>query len=121
MKVIAAYLLAVLGGNASPDAAAINKILDSVGAEADAEAVASLLKEVEGKDVWELIAAGKSKLSSVPSGGAAPTGGVAPTGGAKKEEKEEKKEEKEESEAEMGFDLFGGGGAAGGDAAAADY
>jgi hypothetical protein len=31
MKIVAAYLLAVIGGNAAPDAAAVNKILESVG------------------------------------------------------------------------------------------
>lgn len=35
MRYVAAYLLAALGGNESPDAKAIKKILDSVGIEAD--------------------------------------------------------------------------------------
>lgn len=35
MRYVAAYLLAALGGNESPDAKAIKKILESVGIEAD--------------------------------------------------------------------------------------
>lgn len=64
------------------------------------------MSEVKGKDITELIASGREKLASVPSGGggvavaAAPAGG-APSGGgaASAEAKEEKKvEEKEESD-----------------------
>ena len=60
MRVIAAYMLAVLGGNASPDAAAINKILDSVGIKADAAQTDLLIKSLAGKDLDEIIAAGES-------------------------------------------------------------
>ena len=121
MKVIAAYLLAVLGGNAAPDAAAVNKILESVGASAEADSVNAFLEQVSGKDVWELISSGSAKLASAPSGGAgvavAAAGPAASTTAAPAEE--EKK--KEESEADVGgtFDLFGGEGGEGGDAA--DY
>nr|GMD20385.1 60S acidic ribosomal protein P2B-like [Ipomoea batatas] len=71
MKVIAAYLLAVLGGNACPSAGDIKKILSSVGAEADDDRIELLLSQVEGKDITELVAAGREKLASVPSGGGA--------------------------------------------------
>ncbi|XVF05210.1 hypothetical protein REPUB_Repub05bG0152400 [Reevesia pubescens] len=113
MKVIAAYLLAVLGGNACPSAADLKDILGSVGAEADDDRIELLLSEVKGKDITELIASGREKLASVPSGGgavavAAPTAGggggaAAPAAEAKKEEKVE---EKEESDDDMGFSLF---------------
>ncbi|OMO89102.1 Ribosomal protein 60S [Corchorus olitorius] len=112
MKVIAAYLLAVLGGNACPSAGDLKDILGSVGAEADDDRIELLLSEVKGKDITELIASGREKLASVPSGGgavaaAAPTaaggGGAAPAAEAKKEEKVE---EKEESDDDMGFSLF---------------
>jgi large subunit ribosomal protein LP2 len=62
-----------------------------------------LLSQVSGKDITELIAAGREKFASVPCGGgggvavaaAAPTaGGAAPAA----EKKEEKVEEKEESD-----------------------
>jgi len=78
---------------------------DAVGAEADADRVNLLLKELEGKDILEVIAAGKEKFASVPSGGG---GGVVVSGGggaaapaaAVEEKKEEakKEEEKEESD-----------------------
>ncbi|XWS52853.1 hypothetical protein CRYUN_Cryun11dG0107900 [Craigia yunnanensis] len=113
MKVIAAYLLAVLGGNPSPSTDDLKVILGSVGAEADDDRIELLLSEVKGKDITELIACGREKLASVPSGGgavavAAPTaggggGGAAPAAEAKKEEKVE---EKEESDDDMGFSLF---------------
>ncbi|CAH9070893.1 unnamed protein product [Cuscuta europaea] len=115
MKFIAAYLLAVLGGKASPSAGDIKKILSSVGVEADDSKLELLLSQVEGKDITELIAAGREKLASVPSGGgggavaavaAAPSSG----GGAAPAAEEKKKEEKveEESDDDIGFDLFGG-------------
>ncbi len=114
MKVIAAYLLAVLGGNASPSSDDIKNILGSVGADAEDEKIELLLTEVKGKDIAELIASGREKLASVPSGGgavavaAAPAGGAAGGGAAPAAEaKEEKKvEEKEESDDDMGFSLF---------------
>ncbi|KAK6926614.1 hypothetical protein RJ641_008333 [Dillenia turbinata] len=70
MKVIAAYLLAVLGGNTSPSAEDIKDILGSVGAEADDDRIELLLSQVKGKDITELIASGREKLASVPAGGA---------------------------------------------------
>ncbi|KAL4611647.1 hypothetical protein ACB098_08G116800 [Castanea mollissima] len=114
MKVVAAYLLAVLGGNTTPSAEDLKNILGSVGAEADDDRIELLLSEVKGKDITELIAAGREKLSSVPSGGgaiavAAPgggAGGAAPEAAAAESKKEEKVEEKEESDDDMGFSLF---------------
>ncbi|KAJ0241660.1 hypothetical protein HA466_0210540 [Hirschfeldia incana] len=113
MKVVAAFLLAVLSGKASPSSADIKNILGSVGAEGEDAQIELLLKEVSGKDCAELIAAGREKLASVPCGGgggvamtSAPSaggGGAAPAAEAKKEEK---KEEKEESDDDMGFSLF---------------
>ena len=49
MKYIAAYLLSQLAGTESPSAKDINKILASVGIEADAARVQALLTEVSGK------------------------------------------------------------------------
>ncbi|KAK4440629.1 60S acidic ribosomal protein P2 [Sesamum alatum] len=114
MKVVAAYLLAVLGGNTGPSAEDLKGILGSVGAEADDDKIELLLSQVKGKDITELIAAGREKLASVPAGGgavavAAPVGGAG--GGAAaaapaEAKKEEKVEEKEESDDDMGFSLF---------------
>ncbi|GJW40242.1 ribonuclease H-like domain-containing protein [Tanacetum coccineum] len=110
MKVIAAYLLALLGGNTSPSAEDLKTILGSVGADADEDRIALLLSEVKGKDITELIASGREKLASVPSGGgvavAAAGGGAAPAAAEAESKKEEKVEEKEESDEEMGFSLF---------------
>ncbi|KAK6936183.1 hypothetical protein RJ641_033213 [Dillenia turbinata] len=114
MKVIAAYLLAVLGGNTSPSAEDIKDILGSVGAEADDDRIELLLSEVKGKDITELIASGREKLASVPAGGAGgavavaavPSGGGAAAPAAAEAKKEEKVEEKEESDEDMGFSLF---------------
>jgi ribosomal protein L12E/L44/L45/RPP1/RPP2 len=39
MRAVAAYLLASLGGNANPDAAALKSILEAGGVEVDAEAI----------------------------------------------------------------------------------
>jgi len=115
MRHIAAYLLAVLGGNAHPDAAAIKAILASAEIEPDNDKINKLIEELKGKDLEQVIAEGQAKLSAVPSGGG---GGAAttthpPQGGnppakpaeAEKEEKEEQKEEEDEDE-DMGFGLF---------------
>lgn len=78
----------------------------AVGADADDDRIELLLSEVKGKDITELIASGREKLASVPSGGgvavAASTGAVgggaaaAPAAEAKKEEKVEEKEESDD-------------------------
>ncbi|KAJ4720622.1 60S acidic ribosomal protein [Melia azedarach] len=115
MKIVAAYLLAVLGGNASPSADDLKNILASVGAEATDDGIKLLLSEVKGKDITELIATGREKLASVPCGGGAAvavtaTGGAGSGAGAApaaaETKKEEKVEEKEESDDDMGFSLF---------------
>jgi len=116
MKVIAAYLLAVLGGNAHPSADDINKILGAVGAEADSDRVEKLVSELHDKNIEDIINAGKSKLASVPTGGAgaaapaaaaaAPVAAAAGAAPAAKKEEPKKEEKKEESDEDMGFGLF---------------
>ncbi|KAI6044314.1 ribosomal protein 60S [Pisolithus marmoratus] len=111
MRHLAAYLLLQIGGNDSPTAEDVRRVLGAVGIEADEERLEKLISELEGKDVNALIAEGSAKLASVPSGGAvaapsaAAAGGAAPAAAAAAEE-EEKKEEKEESDDDMGFGLF---------------
>jgi len=68
MKYLAAYVLLALGGNTSPDEAAISKLLSSVGIESESERVSKLVSELSGKNVWEVIEAGRAKLAQVPSG-----------------------------------------------------
>ncbi|NJI29863.1 60S acidic ribosomal protein P2-like [Anopheles albimanus] len=112
MRYVAAYLLAVLGGNESPSNADIEKILSSVGIEADSARVTKIVNELKGKSIEELIASGREKLSSMPAGGGAPSGApaAAGAGGAAAapaaEKKEEKKEESESEDDDMGFGLF---------------
>ena len=110
MKYLAAYLLLVQGGNASPSAKDITSILESVGVEVEESRLTALLKELEGKDINELVAEGNTKLASVPTGGASVGSGAsasAAAGGAAEEAAEEaKEEEKEESDDDMGFGLF---------------
>ncbi|KPP59282.1 60S acidic ribosomal protein P2-like [Scleropages formosus] len=114
MRYVAAYLLASLAGNNSPQAKDIKKILDSVGIEADDIRMEKVISELNGKNIDTVIAQGYGKLASVPAGGAvavassgAPAaGGAAAPAAAAEEKKEEKKEESEESDDDMGFGLF---------------
>jgi len=120
MKHIAAYLLAVLGGNPNPDDKAIKAILSAAGIEADPARIQKLLTELKGKDLADILAKGRTKLASVPAGGSATTTTAAATPGAetkkggkddkkedkKEKKKEEKKEEEEEEGGDMGFGLF---------------
>eukprot|EP01123_Difflugia_compressa_P014084 TRINITY_DN69_c0_g1_i2.p1 TRINITY_DN69_c0_g1~~TRINITY_DN69_c0_g1_i2.p1 ORF type:complete len:117 (-),score=44.21 TRINITY_DN69_c0_g1_i2:133-483(-) len=116
MRHVAAYLLAKLGGKENPTEADITTILEAAGVEADTEKISKLLSELEGKDLNEVLAAGRAKLSAVPSGGGgggARSGGAAASsassgGGAPKQEEEaEKEKEPSEEEEAMTFDLFG--------------
>ncbi|XP_012274573.1 60S acidic ribosomal protein P2 [Orussus abietinus] len=111
MRYVAAYLLAVLGGKASPNQSDIEKILSSVGIETDGERLKNVISELNGKSVETLIAEGREKLSSVPVGGAAapaaaPAGSAAAPVEEKKEEKKPAKEESESDDDDMGFGLF---------------
>ena len=114
MRYVAAYLLAVLGGNKSPSTDDLKKILGSVGIELDAAKAEKVIKELKGKEVEEVIKKGSEKLASVPSGGAAVAApaasgaSAAPAAGGSpaKEDKKAKKEESEEEDDDMGFGLF---------------
>lgn len=108
MKYIAAYLLSVMGGETTPSSSDISKILSSVGIDSESNRIESLLSSIEGKNVEELIASGRSKLASVPCGSGAPAASSAVAASAPASKKEEKKEEvKDESDEEPAFDLFG--------------
>ncbi|CAN0897576.1 60S acidic ribosomal protein P2 [Linum grandiflorum] len=120
MKYVAAYLLAVLGGNTAPTADDLKSILGSVGADAEDDRIERILSQTKGRDVNELIAAGMEKMaSSLPcapaaNGGAAgapaANGGAAapPTAAAKKKEEEAEVVEEGESDDNLDFfDLFG--------------
>ncbi|XP_074289146.1 large ribosomal subunit protein P2A-like [Silene latifolia] len=111
MKVVCAYLLACLGGNSTPSADDLKNILGSVGIEGDEGRLQLFMDQIAGKSIEEVIASGRGKLASVPSGGGG--GGVAVSaapssggGAAAEPAKEEKVEAKEESDDDMGFSLF---------------
>lgn len=110
MKYLAAYLLLVQGGKASPSAADIKSVIESVGVEAEESRINELLSSLEGKgSLDELIAQGQQKFASVPAGGAASAGGAssgAAAGAEDAAEEEAAEEAKEESDDDMGFGLF---------------
>ncbi|KFP02581.1 60S acidic ribosomal protein P2 [Calypte anna] len=63
MRYVAAYLLAVLGGNESPSSKDLKKILDSVGIETDDERMNKVvISELNGKNIEDVIAQGKQSL-----------------------------------------------------------
>lgn len=107
MRYVAAYLLAQLGGNDAPTADNIKAILSSVGIDADEEKLSLVISQLAGKNIDEVMAEGKEKLASVPSGGAA-AGGAAAGGAAVEEAKEEAKasSSEESGDDDMGFGLF---------------
>ncbi|CAH2045056.1 unnamed protein product [Thlaspi arvense] len=103
MKVIAAFLLAKLGGNENPAKADLKNIFESVGAEFDEEKTDLLFSLVKDHDVTELIAAGREKMAALSSGGpavamVAGSGGDAPSAAAPAAETKKVEEEKEESD-----------------------
>ncbi|CAD6226285.1 unnamed protein product [Miscanthus lutarioriparius] len=134
MKFAAAYLLACMGAEQAAAAAAtateegaaavlpapvpelpptkddVRRILGSVGAEVEEDRLDLLFALMDGKDVAELIAAGREQLAYAPSGGAAMV--AAPAAGAAAEAEEEdkkeeaKKEEEEEEDDDALFNLF---------------
>merc|ERR1711911_218716 len=105
MRYVAAYMLAALGGNEDISAADIEKILSSVGIEAESDKLEKVISELKGKNLATLIAEGHSKLASMPAGGAAPAA-AAPAAAAPEAAKEEKEEKKKSDDDCMGFGLF---------------
>lgn len=56
MRYVAAYLLAVLGGNETPSEGDLKKILESVGVGYDAERASTVVGQLKGKVIDDLIA-----------------------------------------------------------------
>lgn len=103
MKYIAAYALLVLGGNASPKAADVEKVLKEAGIKSEAEHVERLINALAGKTFHELVKSGTAKLSAMGTAVAAPAAkGAAPAKAAAKEEVPKE----EEADVDMGG-LFG--------------
>ena len=101
MKHLAAFALLVLGGNESPSAADVEKLLKASGVSADSEKIEAMIKAFEGKKFNEAVEQGLAKMATM-GGGAPAAGGSAAAAAAPKEE--EKKEEPED--VDMGG-LFG--------------
>jgi len=106
MQEIAAYLLCKLAGKEGTSDE-VTAVLAAAGKEADEGALSTLLSEIEGKDINELLAAGDEKLKTVKVGGGG--GGGAGGGDAAEEAVEEEEEEEEEADIGGGMDMFGGG------------
>merc|ERR1711929_15464 len=106
MRYVAAYMLAVLGGNEAPSASDLKAIIESVGVGFDDEQASTVVGKLAGKSIEELIAAGAAQMSSMPAGGAVAAGGAAAGGGAAAVEDAPKEEAKKESDDDMGFGLF---------------
>merc|ERR1712159_803125 len=84
MKVISAYMLAVLGGNEKPGVSDVKKIISSIGAEMsedDNRRLEELVEEMVSKDLNEVLEAGHAKLKTVPGGGGGGGAAVAATAG----------------------------------------
>ncbi|KAJ4877851.1 60S acidic ribosomal protein P2-3 [Raphanus sativus] len=104
MKVIAAFLLAKLGGNESPTKDDLKNVFESVGAEFDEAKTDLFFSLVKDHDLAEMIAAGREKMAALSSGGpavamVAGAGGNAPSAAAEPVAESKKvEEEKEESD-----------------------
>ena len=72
MRHLATYMLLVAGGNASPTADDVTNALSQVGVDVDSERLNQLIEELSGKDLEEVIEAGRSMLVKMGGGGAAP-------------------------------------------------
>jgi len=118
MRHLAAYLLLVAGGNATPSAEDVTALLGQAGIDVDSERLTQLITDLEGKDVAELYTLGRERLvaggaaaGAAAAAGAPAAAGAAPAGEAKKEEKPK---EEEVDALDGGMDMFGGSGGGGG-------
>ena len=69
MKYVAAVLLLGVAGNNSPSQKDVKSLLEKIGCDdIDTEKIDSLLSNLEGKDIAELIKEGQEKMVNMPSG-----------------------------------------------------
>ncbi|GMI06704.1 hypothetical protein TrRE_jg6415 [Triparma retinervis] len=106
MKHIAAYMLLKLGGK-SATADEVTAVITAAGGEADADAVAKLVADLDGKNVDELLASGMEAMKDIKMGGGGGGGGAA-AGGEAAAAVEEEKPEEEEMDMGGAMDMFGG-------------
>lgn len=71
MKHIAAYVLLVMGGNATPSAADVAGLITGAGGEADEAQIATLIGDLEGKSIQELLTKGEESLKACAGAAAA--------------------------------------------------
>lgn len=111
MQEVAAYLLLVLGGKASPSADDVKSVLTAAGNEEPSDdTIATLVGDLEGKTIDDLLAAGMEKIKDIPIGGSGGGGGGGGgAGGDAAEEVEEEKPEEEEVGDAPVVDMFGAG------------
>lgn len=119
MKLLAAYLLLVLGGNETPSAEDVTTVVKSVGGEVDEEQLTKLFGDLEGKNIHELLEKGQKDLKSVVGVAASAAPAASSTAAAASApaaaKAPEKPKEEEVDALDGGMDMFGGGGGGGGD------
>merc|ERR1712094_142874 len=101
MKVISAYMLAVTGGNDSPNVADCKKILSSVGVELSGDEekrLEDLVEEMAGTSLAEVLEKGHALLKTIPGGGGGGGGGGGASGGGDAPAAEAKKESSSEDD-----------------------
>jgi large subunit ribosomal protein LP2 len=108
MKYTAAYMLLALGGNATPSADDVSKLLSEAGIEVDANALSLCMSKLEGKNIEELLADEMVTERLVAGGGGGGGAGGAAGGADGAAAEEEKVEEEEEEEAVEVGNMFGG-------------
>lgn len=110
MKIIAAYMLAILGGNPEPTVEDIKRILGSIDARADDARIELLVSQLRGKNVFELIEQGKEKLAFVEGQTQqVPCQGGKPDDENEKEEVYDTDSEKSDGGSEPDIEFMGGG------------
>ena len=105
MKHIAAYMMLKMAGKAGT-ADEVTAVITAAGGEADADAVAKLVADMEGKNIDEVLAGGMDLIKDIKVGGGGGGGGGG--GDAAAEVVEEEKVEEEEIDMSGGMDMFGG-------------
>eukprot|EP00178_Gracilaria_changii_P012309 TRINITY_DN3489_c0_g3_i1.p2 TRINITY_DN3489_c0_g3~~TRINITY_DN3489_c0_g3_i1.p2 ORF type:complete len:111 (-),score=43.77 TRINITY_DN3489_c0_g3_i1:46-378(-) len=109
MNIVAAYLL--LGQSKEKNAqskANVEKVLKSVNAKYEPERLDAFFKEIEGKDVDQLIQEGLKKVETLGAAASAAAPAAAAAGGdaAAAGDSKKKDEPEEEEDDDMGFGLF---------------
>ena len=89
MKHIAAFALLVLGGNANPSAADVEKVLKEAGVKADSEKIEKMIAAFDGKNFHELVEQGLAKMATMGGAAAGPAAAVEAAAPVEEEKKEE--------------------------------